>query len=169
LGFIVGEEAASQAKLNDRITLKKPIECGVVSNPEALGELVFHIATSRLHKAIEDRPLLMVLGDTSNRRSKEELLQVAFEKYHVPSFHISNRNLLSIYTYGMNYGLVLRSGDSVTEAVCTIAIRHVLMSLTSLVRRLFGQGHLQQLLRNTSSNPILLLYTRNVLSLEELI
>ncbi|ELP92145.1 actin, putative [Entamoeba invadens IP1] len=110
----LGNEADSKRGV---LTLKYPIEHGVVTNWDDMEKLWYHAFYNELKTPPEDRPLLLTAPPTTTSAYKNRMMQIMFETFNVPSLFICPQAVLSLYTSGRLTGLVLDSGDGVTHAV----------------------------------------------------
>ena len=51
------------------------------------------------------------------KANREKMIQIMFETFEVPNCYIAKRPVMSLYTAGRTTGLVVESGDSVSQAV----------------------------------------------------
>jgi actin-related protein len=109
---LVGDEAVN-AK---RVTLKYPIEHGIVGDWDGLEKVWAHA-----FRAIEADPksqaCLVTEAPLNPKANREKMAQMLFEKFAVPALHIQIQAVLTLYCVGRTEGCVLDSGDGVTHAV----------------------------------------------------
>ncbi|NIG60624.1 actin-like protein 7B [Pontoporia blainvillei] len=113
---------ASEADLSAKIRHRG----GLGLRPEHLGVHLphGHEILPEEHAVLVSDPLL---SPTSNREKYAELM---FETFGIPAMHVTSQSLLSIYSYGKTFGLVVESGHGVSHVV-HISEGDVLPGLTS--------------------------------------
>eukprot|EP00439_Symbiodinium_sp_Y106_P022992 s4670_g2.t2 len=115
-----GEEAILQE--NAQIT--RPVQRGEIQltqpEKEAMENLLEHVFRNVLGVEQEDLPCLiadtMPLGQSSYA-TRQWIAEVMFEKIKVKSLAIFNTAALSLFSTGRTRGLVLESGEGITQAV----------------------------------------------------
>jgi len=110
----VGEEAQSKRGI---LTLKHPVECGIVNNWEDMEQLLHHTFFNELRVSPDERALLTTEAPLNPKRNREKLIQILFEVFGVPATYVSIQAVLSLYSSGRTTGLVLDSGDGVSHVV----------------------------------------------------
>lgn len=110
----VGDEAESKSSI---LTLKHPIERGIVTNWDDMETIWHHTFYEELREAPEDHPVLLSETSLNPKRNREKMTHIMFETYNVPAMYISNQAVLSLYASGLSTGIVLDSGHGVSQAV----------------------------------------------------
>ncbi|KAJ3678164.1 hypothetical protein LUZ60_001967 [Juncus effusus] len=109
----VGDEAQSKRGV---LTLKYPIEHGIATDWDDM-EKIYHTLFNELHVAPEERPVLLSEPALNPKTNREKMAQLMFEKFGVPSMYVALGPVLSLYTSGATSGIVVDSGDGVTQVV----------------------------------------------------
>eukprot|EP00002_Diphylleia_rotans_P034389 TRINITY_DN7378_c0_g1_i1.p1 TRINITY_DN7378_c0_g1~~TRINITY_DN7378_c0_g1_i1.p1 ORF type:complete len:1864 (-),score=413.33 TRINITY_DN7378_c0_g1_i1:109-5700(-) len=111
----VGDEAQSKRGI---LTLKYPIEYGMITNWDDFEKLIHHTLYNELRVAPEEHPLLISESPFSPKAQREKVLQIAFETFNFPAVYIASQPQLSMYASGRSTGVVVDVGDQVTTVTC---------------------------------------------------
>ncbi|EFC37194.1 hypothetical protein NAEGRDRAFT_60995 [Naegleria gruberi] len=99
--------------------LKYPIDKGIITQLDDLELMLEHLILEEM-KIIEmkEYPILIGYNSLNNvKRTRVGITEIVFEKLGVPVFALADRNMLSLLASGRTTGLVLKSGDCITNSV----------------------------------------------------
>ncbi len=112
--YLVGREAIEKKGV---LNITKPIVRGFVNDWDALEYLWQHCFHNELKVETSDHPLLFGVYPDETKTYKERMALIFFESFNVPGLYCSIHGLLALYGIGKTSGLVIDSGEDVTNVI----------------------------------------------------
>ncbi|KAM9320098.1 actin-1-like [Gastrophryne carolinensis] len=109
--YYIGEEAQT---LRGVLSLKYPLEHGVVKNWEDMEKIWKYMYKRELQVKSSERPVLLTEAPQNPTRNREIMAQVMFEKFKVPALYVASEPTMALYAYGRTSGILLDIGAGVT-------------------------------------------------------
>ena len=110
--FFIGEEAEA---IRDKLKLNYPIEQGVVKNWDEMEKIWSHIFINVLKVDPVEHNIMIsdaIMNPTNHRQKMGEIM---FENFNIPGLYIAFSPVLSLYNVGKFTGIVVESGEGVTQ------------------------------------------------------
>ncbi len=112
--YYVGRDATNMRGV---LELNWPVERSIVHDWDAWEKLISYTYYNALGIHPDERPVLLTEAPFSPRRNREKRAEIMFETFDVPALYVETGALLSLYASGSTTGLVIDSGEGVTQVV----------------------------------------------------
>ncbi|KAL6071424.1 actin [Balamuthia mandrillaris] len=109
-------ETALRQRDSHSLSLRYPIEHGIVTNWDHMETLWRHIFCNELSVAPEDHPVLTT-EVPAPKANREKMTEIMFEVFNVPAFCVALQALLSLYASGRTTGVAVECGEGVVYSV----------------------------------------------------
>ncbi|XP_035216201.1 actin-85C-like [Stegodyphus dumicola] len=142
--FYVGGEAQAKRGI---LALSYPLQQGIIRNWDDLEVIWDHTFSHLLEVDPSEYPVIVSEAPKNPLRNREKMLEILFETFNCPGAFIAIQAVLSLYTGGRTTGIVLDSGDGISQAVPVYegyAIHHAIWRIEYAGRTL--TDYLRQLL-----------------------
>ena len=94
-----------------------PIEAGYVKNWDDMEKIWEHTFYNELRVSPEEHSMMLTEAPLNLKKNREISTQIMFEVFNVPNFYLVDQWVSALYAAGRTTGLVLSSGEEVTNIV----------------------------------------------------
>ncbi|CAD8043589.1 unnamed protein product [Paramecium primaurelia] len=112
--FLIGSQIEENQNNNQPCY---PIQNGYIIDWEAMEQIWRYIFEVQLKISPSNHPILLTEAPRNSKMNQERMTEIMFENFDVPFLHISNQNVLSLYSLGKTTGVILDSGEGTTYCV----------------------------------------------------
>merc|ERR1712033_44107 len=99
------------------MTLKYPVEHGIITNWDEMEAIWSHCFNDELRVAPEESPVMLTEPPLNPKANREKMTQIMFETFQTPATYVCIQAVLALYASGRTTGCVCDSGDGVTHTV----------------------------------------------------
>ena len=110
----IGKEAQEKRGM---LTLKYPIEHGVIVKWEEMEEMWEHLFKEQFKINQEEHSVLLTETPLNPKPNRQKTASIMFETFKIKSLYLSNQAVSSLYASGKASGLVVESGDGEAHTV----------------------------------------------------
>lgn len=107
----IGDEAQDKREL---LALTYPVEHGIIVKWDDMEKIWNHLFFSELKASPTEHPILFSEPPLNPKGNREKLIQVIFETYQFPGFHLAFEPALCLMSAGRNCGTILNVGEGCT-------------------------------------------------------
>jgi len=97
--------------------LEKPVKRGLVNTTTDMKLLLNRVQNELKILNNKEIPIFLTEPPFTPKKYKKEMAELLFESYDCPSIFFGTQGVLSLYSFGKTDGVVLESGDGVTQVV----------------------------------------------------
>ncbi|ORZ36732.1 hypothetical protein BCR44DRAFT_1493001 [Catenaria anguillulae PL171] len=121
----VGDEAQSKRGI---LTLKYPIEHGIVNNWDDMEKIWHHTFYNELRVAPEEHPVLLTEAPLNPKVNREKMTQIMFETFNTPAFYVQIQARLDLAGRDLTHHLqtiLMERGHSLTTTAEMEIVRDI--------------------------------------------
>lgn len=111
--YIGNEAQAARANLE----LNYPIQRGTITNWDDMESIWFHTFYNELNIAPEEYSVLLTEVPFSNEKNREKMAEIILETFNMQSIYIAMQTPLALYSTSRVTGMVIESGDGLSQVV----------------------------------------------------
>ena len=112
--FFVGEDAISKRGV---LKLNYPINHGIINNWNDMEKIWHHALFNGLKVPPEDYNIMLTEPILNPKENRGKMAEIMFETYNVSGLYIENPTTLGLYSAGKFSGIVVDSGEGITQIV----------------------------------------------------
>ena len=109
----VGGEAQNK---RDILSLRYPIERGIITNWDDMGKIWHHTFYSELQVDPTEYPTLLI-ESCFNQPNREKMVEIMFETFNTPATYVTSSDPLSLYSSGRTTGVTVNIGHGVCSVM----------------------------------------------------
>ena len=94
-----------------------PVKRGIIVDWVKMELFLKYLFENELRANISEHPVLFTEIPFNPKSNREKIIELMFETYNTPSFFMKNQAVLSLLSSGRNTGVVVESGDEITNIV----------------------------------------------------
>lgn len=110
----VGDEVKDRRGI---LTFTYPIEHSIVINWDAMEKIWHYTFYNKLRVAPEEHSVLLTDPPLNPKANRKKMTEIMFETFQTPAIYVAIPTVLSLYAFGRGAGIVLDSGDGVSNIV----------------------------------------------------
>lgn len=127
------EKGTPVQPLRERLlSVARPVQFGEIKNWDEIEEIWQHSFRNELKIDPASFPVLLTDVPLNDKKSREKMTQIMFEKFSVKGFYIQTQAVLSLFASGRTTGIVVESGHDISHTVPVFegyAIRHSILGM----------------------------------------
>merc|ERR1740121_801568 len=104
-------------EIRNKLALSRPLENGIIENFEQMELLWEYTFYEQLKVDPGKHPVLLTEPPYNPKPNREKMVEIMFEAFGVPSLNISIQGVLALLGQGRTTGIVLDSGEGVTNTI----------------------------------------------------
>merc|ERR1740121_2420467 len=104
-------------EIRNKLALSRPLENGIIENFEQMELLWEYTFFEQLRVDPGKHPVLLTEPPYNPKPNREKVVEIMFEAFGVPSLNVSIQGVLALLGQGRTTGLVLDSGEGVTNTI----------------------------------------------------
>ena len=102
--FYVGDEAQNRRGI---LSLRYPIEHGIILDWNDMEHIWEHVFYHELRISPDQHPCLITEAPLNPKSNREKMVEILFEKFHLPSLYVAIQAILSLYSSGRTTGVMI--------------------------------------------------------------
>lgn len=110
----IGNDAQNKISV---LKINYPIERGIVKDWNDMEKIWHHIFFNELMVSPNDFPVLLTEALLNPKSNREKMTQIMFETFNIHSIYIALQPILSLYASGRTTGIVMESGDGLSQTI----------------------------------------------------
>lgn len=111
---LIGQEALEKLGITK---ISHPIENSQISNWDDIEKIWHHTFYNELRISPEEHNVLITDPPLNSEENREKMTEIMFEKFNIPGLFIGVSSILGIYSAGRTTGVVLDSGENISNFV----------------------------------------------------